>query len=77
MPFGLSNALGALMRSMNHDFRPFIGRFVVVYFDDMLIYNKTEEKHLNYLKQVIQVLKREKLYRNYKSVPFSPMRLLS
>jgi hypothetical protein len=64
MPFELTNAPNTFMRSMNEVLRSFIGLFVVVYFDDILIYNKSMEDHLKHLSVVFDALRAAHLFAN-------------
>ena len=69
MPFGLSNAPSTFQGLMNKVLHPFIGRFVV-YFDDILVYNRSRPDHLHHLREVCTALHREKLYAHPKKCSF-------
>jgi hypothetical protein len=60
---------------MNEVLRAFIGRFVVVYFDDILIYSESLEDHLDHLRAVFNALRDARLYCNLENCTFCTNRV--
>jgi len=70
MPFELSNAPSSFIRAMTQLFLSFIGKFIVIYFDDILIYSRTQEQYKDHMRQVLHTLQDENFYANLKKCAF-------
>jgi hypothetical protein len=70
LTFGLTNAPATFQSVMNDMLRPYVGKFVVVYLDDILIFSKTAKEHLSHLRQVLQTLRENQFYANPKKCDF-------
>nr|CAD1839581.1 unnamed protein product [Ananas comosus var. bracteatus] len=62
MPFGLTNAPATFCTLMNNLFHDHLDKFVVIYLDDIVVYSKTLEEHVEHLRIVFQTLKEHSLY---------------
>jgi hypothetical protein len=62
MPFGLTNALATFQSCMNHVFNKQLRKYLLVFFDDLLIYNKTWEEHLKHVDHILSIMEEQSLY---------------
>jgi hypothetical protein len=70
MSIGLTNALVYFMYLMNSVFMPELDRFVVVFFDDILVYSECEKRHEEHLRIMQTRLREHKLYAKFSKCDF-------
>jgi len=76
MFFGMTNSPATFQTMMNDIFRNLMAEgIVVVYLDDILIFTKTEEKHAQAVRRVLQVLKENKLFLRLEKCEFYKQRI--
>lgn len=62
MPFGLTNAPVTFQATMNKVFKPFLRKFIAVFFDDILVYSKSKMDHLEHLELTLTMLEQNRLF---------------
>ena len=62
MPFGLTNAPSTFQALMNRVFKPYLRKFILVFFDDILVYSPSLASHLKHLQVTLQILRKNTLY---------------
>jgi hypothetical protein len=71
MPFGQYNAPSTFQSLMNHVFQPYLRRFILVFFDDILVYSKDLETHLTHLSLTLETLRQNSLFAKLSKCKFA------
>ena len=74
--FGLTNAPATFQSVMNDVLRDVLGKFVLVYLDDIIVFSKTEDEHLMHLEIVMRLLREHKLYAKLSKCSFAQSEIL-
>ncbi|GJV67381.1 hypothetical protein Tco_1482890 [Tanacetum coccineum] len=70
VPFGLTNAPAVVIDLMNRVCKPYLDKFMMVFIDDILIYSRNKEEHVDHLRIILELLKKEKLYAKFSKCDF-------
>lgn len=71
MPFGLTNAPATFQQLMNTILKKYLRKFVLVFFDDILVFSKTFKEHLEHLKELFETLQANQLYARVSKCTFA------
>ena len=75
MPFGLTNAPSTFQALMNRVVNPFLRKFTLAFFDNILIYSRDTEQHVEHLKKALQLLRQHQLFVNQRKCSFGQAEL--
>jgi hypothetical protein len=76
MPFGLTNAPVTFQSCMNHIFKKQSRKFLLIFFDDLLIYSQTWEEHLVHLEEILSIMEEQSFYAKESKCDFGMKKIL-